>query len=391
MPSIGLGRLGLWWQFQSHRQPAGPVHLPVHDGPTLLVHVSDRGKAAAGGVLRRLRASRRNLRIIEIGQDGIPDPAENLELADALIAASNAGTLLLLGAALPPALITAAHRRHLPIILGEAHFEQQDLDWSLRSSRRRALLRQVQQILVTDPNSQSRAIRMGVEASRVTMTGPVAEILEPLNYHEADRAAIALLMGGRHAWLAASLPEDEEDAVIAAHHAALHHSHRALLFLAPRDPDRLDILTERIEAEGLIVARRTLDEDPTDEIQVMLTDGPTEMGLWYRLSPVTYLGGTLNGDDSGARHPFEPAALGSAIVHGPHKGRHPTAWRQLDGAGAAREVRSAEDLAATIAELSQPDLVAARASNAWSVSTGGADVTIRICAPVLVALDGVTS
>ena len=80
------------------------------------------------------------------------------------------------------------------------------------------------------------------------------------------------------------------------------------------------------------------DEDFGDEIQVLLTDGPTEMGLWYRLAPVTYLGGTLGGDDAAARHPFEPAALGSAIVHGPHTARFATEWQQLGGAGAAADV-----------------------------------------------------
>jgi 3-deoxy-D-manno-octulosonic-acid transferase len=197
---------------------------------------------------------------------------------------------------------------------------------------------------------------------------------------------MAQLLRGRHAWLAASVPPDEEAAVLAAHHAALAQSHRALLFLAPRGPDRIDPLAEAIEASGLVVARRSWDEDPTDEVQVMLTDGPTEMGLWYRLAPVTYLGGTLSGDDTAARHPFEPAALGSAIVHGPHTDRHATEWQQLGGAGAARQVADAEGLATAIAELSQPDLIATLASNAWTVSTGGADVTMRICAPVLDAI-----
>ena len=218
------------------------------------------------------------------------------------------------------------------------------------------------------------------------MTGPVAEIRDPLPCSEAERSVMAQLLRGRHAWLAASVPPDEEDAVLTAHHAALAQSHRALLFLAPRDPDRIAPLAQAIEACGLTVARRSWDEDPTDDVHVMLTDGPTEMGLWYRLAPVTYLGGTLGGDDAAARHPFEPAALGSAIVHGPHTDRFATEWQQLGGAGAARQVATPEDLAASIAELSQPDLIATLASNAWTVSTGGADVTMRICAPVLDAI-----
>ena len=75
-----------------------------------------------------------------------------------------------------------------------------------------------------------------------------------------------------------------------------------------------------------------------------------------------------------------------AIVHGPATARHATEWQQLDAAGAARQVADAAQMADTIAELTQPDLVAALASSAWTISTGGADVANRIAAPVLEAL-----
>lgn len=381
----GIGRLGLWWQARRAGVPDGaaPPDIPPGGGPLLLVQVSPDARAAFAQVQRRLMRKRPDLRILDAGD---PGPA----VAEALMGADPAA-LLLLGSDLPPALILAAARRSLPIILAEARFAPEDTGWTLRASARRELVRQIRAILVTDPASQAIALRMGADRRRVTMTGPVAEIRDPLPCSEAERSVMAQLLRGRHAWLAASVPPDEEEAVLTAHLAALAQSHRALLFLAPRDPDRIDPLAHVIEASGLIVARRSLDEDPTEDVQVMLTDGPTEMGLWYRLAPVTYLGGTLGGDDAAARHPFEPAALGSAIVHGPHTARFATEWQQLGGAGAARQVSGAEELANAIAELSQPDLIATLASNAWTVSTGGADVTMRICAPVLDAIAKATT
>lgn len=375
----GMGQLGLWWQRRRVAPADAPLpEIPQGAGPLLLVQVAPEARAAFAQVQRRLMRGRPDLRILDAG-DPAPAAAETLMRA-------GPAALLLLGSDLPAALIQAAARRDLPIFLAEGRFGPEDLGWALRASARRALLRQMRAVLVTDPASHSVVLRMGVDRRRATMTGPVAEIRDPLPCSEAERSTLAQLLRGRHAWLAASVPPAEEQAVLAAHHAALAQSHRALLFMAPRDPDRIDPLADEIEASGLVVARRSMDEDPTVEVQVMLTDGPTEMGLWYRLAPVTYLGGTLSGDDAAARHPFEPAALGSAIVHGPHTERHATEWQQLGGAGAARQVNSAEDLAAAIAELSQPDLIATLASNAWTVSTGGADVTMRICAPVLDAI-----
>lgn len=376
----GLGWIGPWLRrLPLPDQDGVPApDIPHGPGPLLLVHVSADARMAFAQVQRRLMRARPDLRLLDPGLPGTSG-AETLMQADP-------AALLLLGSDLPPALIDAAGRRDLPVILADARLAPEDARWSLSAHRRRRLLRRMQAVLVTDPASQATALRMGVDRQRVIMTGPVAEIRDPLPCSEAERSVLAGLLRGRHAWLAASVPPDEEEAVLTAHHAALAQSHRALLFLAPRDPARIDPLAQVIESSGLTVARRSLDEDPTDDVHVMLTDGPTEMGLWYRLAPVTYLGGTLSGDDAAARHPFEPAALGSAIVHGPHTGRHPTEWQQLRGAGAARQVGSAAALAAAIAELSQPDLIATLASNAWTVSTGGADVTMRICAPVLDAI-----
>lgn len=376
----GIGRLGLWWQIR-HTSLAGDAaapEIPSGSGPLLLVQVAPEARAAYAQVQRRLMRGRPDLRIVDTGD---PGPT----VAEALMQARPAA-LLLLGTDLPPALIQAAARRRLPIILAEGRFSADDAGWTLRAVARRELVRHIRTILVTDAASQSIVLRMGAHRKRVTVTGPVAEIRDPLPCSEAERSVMAQLLRGRQAWLAASVPPDEEQAVLVAHHAALAQSHRALLFLAPRDPDRIDPLARAVEASGLMVARRTLDEDPAEDVQVMLTDGPTEMGLWYRLAPVTYLGGTLGGDDAAARHPFEPAALGSAIVHGPHTARFAAEWQQLAGAGAARQVSGPEELATAIAELSQPDLVAALANNAWAVSTGGAEVTMRICAPVLDAV-----
>lgn len=380
----GIGRLALWLELRKPGAVPPPLFMPAGNGPLLLIQSSQNATVALEQVRKRLLRVRPNLRILHIGDDTLPDPGgTSRAAAEALIDAARPAALLLLGADLPTALITAASQKDIPIILAEARFGDIDIAWNLHGAMRRELLRQMKAVLVTDQASQRIALRMGTPREKLTMTGPVAEIREPLFCVEEERAYFAGLLRGRHAWLAASVPQDEEQAVLDAHQAALQQSHRALLFLAPRDPNRVDALAESIEATGLTVARRTLDEEPTDEVQVMLTDGATEMGLWYRLAPVTYMGGTLSGEDAEARAPFEPAGLGSAIVHGPVTDRFPTEWQQLQGAKASRQVNDAAELATAIAELTLPEHIATLASNAWIVSTGGADVTMRICTLVL--------
>ncbi|MDB6182346.1 3-deoxy-D-manno-octulosonic acid transferase [Paracoccus fistulariae] len=378
-----IGRFALWLKLRQPGAADQPFSLPKGDGPLLLVHSTPQAAVALTQVSRQLLQARPNLRLMQIGHENLPQPGRNLAAAQALIAAARPAALLLLGPRLPAALITAASDSGIPIVLAEARLDASFTGWSLRGALRRELLRKMDTVLATDQGSYHIARSIGISRDRLSMTGPVAEIREPLSCVEDERSYFAGLLRGRHAWLAASVPPEEEAAVLRAHRAALHQSHRALLFMAPRDPARIDALTEEIEASGLIVARRTEDEEPTDEVQVMLTDGPTEMGLWYRLAPVTYMGGTLLGPDGESHHPFEPAALGSAIVHGPLPGAHATEWQQLQGAKASRQVSDANDLSTAIAELTLPEHIATLASNAWLVSTGGADVTMRICAPIL--------
>ncbi|WP_108501794.1 3-deoxy-D-manno-octulosonic acid transferase [Paracoccus indicus] len=387
MPGAGLGRLALWWHLRTRHglDPALPA-IPAGQAPGLVLHVSADAARAEAQILRRLTQADPDLRIIRIpdpdGDDAGCDPQAAAQLLDR----AHAGVVLLIGSDLPAALIAAANARDIPVILAECRLQARDLGWGAQAAMRRQLLSRMAAIMLTDSASLQIAHRMSLDRSRIAMTGPVSEIREPLHCSETERVSMAQQMNGRHAWFAASLPQPEEAAVLAAHHAALRHSHRALLILAPRDSARIDQLALDIEASGMIVARRSEDEDLTDEVQVLLTDGPTEMGLWYRLAPVSFMGGTLSGEDTAMRHPFEPAALGSAIVHGPQSGPFATEWQQLDGANAARHVRTPEDLAVTITELTQPEMIATLASNAWTVSTGGADVAVTIARAVQSAL-----
>lgn len=381
----GLGRLALWLHLRrsASHDVALPL-LPAGSGPVIVIHVAPDAARAEPQILRSLSRARPTARMLrltpaDLGRDPV--------LVAQLLERAHPRAVLLLGGDLPPALVAAASARDIPLILAEARLSSADLAWGMQAVLRRHLLSLLDQVLLSDAASLAVARRMGLAPGRLAMTGPVSEIREPLRCSETERASMAQQLNGRHAWFAASLPQSEEAAVLAAHQAALRRSHRALLILAPRDPARIDGLAREIEAEGLTVARRSEDEDFGDEIQVLLTDGPTEMGLWYRLAPVSFMGGTLSGEADAMRHPFEPAALGSAIVHGPRHGPFETEWRQLTGAQAARLVRSPEDMAQAITELTQPESIATLASNAWTVSTGGADVAIGIAERVAAAMD----
>ncbi len=110
------------------------------------------------------------------------------------------------------------------------------------------------------------------------------------------------------------------------------------------------------------------------------------MGLWYRLSPVSLMGGSLA--PVGGHNPFEPAALGSAILHGPHVANFADIYARLAAANATRAVEGAT-LGATLAEVLEPDVAARMAHAAWEVCSEGAEVTEKAMDLLFAMLDGV--
>lgn len=174
--------------------------------------------------------------------------------------------------------------------------------------------------------------------------------------------------------------------VVAAHRKAMRRSHRLLLVIVPENEDDGPVLAETLDADGWVTGLRSRDDEPEPDVEVFIADLPEELGLWYRLSPVALIGGTLAGDGQ-ARNPFEAAALGSAVLFGPHMGLWRESFERLRDAGAARAVSDAPSLLRAVEFLLAPDKVAEMASAAWEVTTSGAEATDRIVDLVVDALD----
>lgn len=239
-------------------------------------------------------------------------------------------------------------------------------------------LGQLNRVFAVDETAARLFCRKGADAGLVRIEGRMEDGSVVLPCTEAERAALVRQFRTRPVWLAAGLPEAEDAAVIGAHRAALRLAHRLLLIVVPDRPERADALARQIEAaEGWTVARRSADEEPDEETEVFLADVPSEMGLWYRLAPITFLGGSLYGAGS-PRDPFEAAALGSAILHGPQTGEWQMAMARLTEARATRPVASPVDLAEGLADLLSPDRAARLAQAAWAVTSAGAEVTDRV-------------
>ena len=286
-----------------------------------------------------------------------------------------------------PALIHETAKRRIPLAMINARMtEAAHRRWRFGRGAARALLARLTHVQAQDEATAARLRSLGLPPGRLEVTGTLKEGSAALPHDEEERVAIAAALGGRPCWLAASTHEGEETAAARAHSRARRSWHQLILVIAPRHPARGAAIAEALRAEGWKVARRSDGEGIGAETEIYLADTMGEMGLWYRLCSVSFVGGSLA--DRGGHNPFEPAALGSAVLHGPHVQNFADIYARLAAADAAVEVDE-ETLGPTVAQVLEPDVAARMAHAAWSVCSEGGEVTEQAMDLLFAMLDGV--
>ena len=287
------------------------------------------------------------------------------------------------GDGISPALIHAARSRSVPVFWVNATLERGALRW-------KPWLKSVVQdgfshvFAVTEADAEAlRAI--GVPADRIDVVGRLLEDGLALRCNEAERDSLAGLLAARPVWLATPVTLEDLPAIHAAHQYAARLSHRLLLILAPATPEAGPEIAAWMDKAGWTVGLRSDSDEPEPETQVYVADGEGELGLWYRLAPITFVARSLM-PNGGAGNPFEPAALGSAVLHGPHVGLHGPRFDRLSRAGASRLVRNASELGMAVQTLLAPDKTAAMAEAAWRVTSEGAEASDKVLSALVTTL-----
>jgi 3-deoxy-D-manno-octulosonic-acid transferase len=237
--------------------------------------------------------------------------------------------------------------------------------WSRVPGLARALLGRVRLLFPQDGASAQRFAELGLAPARLGPVGTLKAEVTPAAPDPAALQALAPVFPRAETLLAASTHEGEEEILLQAFAAARRARPGLKLILAPRHPARGPALAALLARQGLRFTRRADGEAPAAEDAVYLADTLGEMALWYRLAGVTFVGGSLV--DRGGHTPFEPAAAGSAILHGPHVSNFADIYGALDAGGGALVAKDAEGLVACLERLSSAQAQAALAERAAAV------------------------
>ncbi len=157
-------------------------------------------------------------------------------------------------------------------------------------------------------------------------------------------------------WVAAStMPPlvdgdiDEDDVVIEAYQQLAPASGPGLLLiLAPRRPDRFELVAEKLRAAGVAFVRRSA-LGPLTLPGVLLLDTMGELAGAFALADVVFMGGTLA--QRGGHNVLEPAYFGRPIIVGPNNQNFAAIVDGFLQQGALKQIATPSQLAPAVAEL----------------------------------------
>lgn len=222
-----------------------------------------------------------------------------------------------------PNFLMEAHRQRIPIFVANGRLTEN----SLRGYRRiRALLPQfdwVDLYCIQNESFRDRFRALGIPESRLQITGNMKfdEVVIAPKEMPPDPALQELLAlhSGETVLVGGSTHPGEEAALLRASRSAGANRAAMCLLFAPRHPDRTDDVLADLRALGQEAFRLTQlrrEKRALPRAAALVIDTIGELEKFYALADLVFVGGSLV--PRGGHNVLEPAAMGKAVIVGPH-------------------------------------------------------------------------
>jgi 3-deoxy-D-manno-octulosonic-acid transferase len=247
--------------------------------------------------------------------------------------------------------LSECEAREVPVIVANGRVS----DRSFARSRKFGFFVRRLYVLVTRFAMQSRldaerAIELGAPAGRVSVAGNLKfDIGDAHDSPKVVDAAKTFALDSAPLVIAGSTTEGEEEMVLDAFEGLRKEGvfGRVRLLVAPRHPERFDVVARSLKSSRLRATRRSSPEGGFDA-DVILLDTVGELAALYRFASVVFVGGSLA--PKGGHNILEPALYAKPIVVGPHMENFREIATEFLRRGALLQLRGADPLALT-AEL----------------------------------------
>lgn len=272
-----------------------------------------------------------------------------------------------------PAMLSTIKRRNIPLILINGRISNKSFKrWQQFDFVIKELLDCFTACLGQSEEDAYRLRALG--AKDAMCLGNLKYAGLPIPVDEEKKKEIQDEIGERPVWLASSTHSDEE-VKIGRHLKDLLAKHSGLLtIIAPRHPNRgVEIKNALREKYQLNVALRSANEKIMPETEVYIADTIGEMGIWYELCPIVFIGGSLI--PHGGQNFMEPSRCRDAVIVGPHMHNFTDAMNRAKRADGIIQVDETVDLIDMVDQLlSNKELLEAKRSLAYNWATSEAKV-----------------
>ncbi len=247
------------------------------------------------------------------------------------------------------------------------------------------VLRWPDAILVQSEQDRERYVMTGAPQERVRVAGN-------LKYDFTPPAATAPLLlvdepqRGGPIWIAASTTApvepgdpDEDDVVIEAFRTLSSRHSGLLLILAPRRPERFDVVAAKLREAGVSFVRRSNNRTDLSLPGVLLLDSIGELAGLFERATVVFMGGTL--PRRGGHNILEPAYFGKPVIVGPHMENFAAIIDEFSAADALVKIDGPGALTGAVESLledsARATVIGARARELAMAKRGTADAIVK--------------
>jgi 3-deoxy-D-manno-octulosonic-acid transferase len=370
---------------QRFRERFGDASATRPDGPLVWLHASSVGESLSMlSLIERLRRERPEVVILmtsgtvssaRILENRLPPgvihqfvPVDRMSWVRRFLDHWQPDLVLWVESEFWPGVLSEVKRRAIPAMLMNARISARSWrGWRRAPWMIRRILQTFDLCMAQTELDAERLRDLG--AVNIACPGNLKFAAEPLPADPDTLAALEAATAARPRWLAFSTHPGEEETIAAAHRILVRNLPDILTIIVPRHPARGPEIEKILAASGTPVSVRSRSQLLDKDIGFLLADTMGELGLFFRLTDIAFVGGSLV--PHGGQNPIEPARLGCAIVHGPHMENFLAIEGELNTAGASSVATTAEEIAREVGTLlSNAGMRQRRVAAARSVADG---------------------
>ena len=266
-----------------------------------------------------------------------------------------------------PSLLSETHKRHIPLILVNGRISDKSFKiWKKFQFISKEILQCFTLCLGQSEQDKNRLKILG--APHVECFGNIKYAGMPLPVDVAKENEMAQAIGDRKIFLISSTHANEEEQFAVHLDRLFDYIDHILVIIVPRHPHRGAEIAEMLRSKGYETALRSKNEPLTASTKVYVADTIGEMGLWYRLAPIVFVGGSLV--THGGQNFMEPARDKCAVIVGPFMHNFTEMLARAQAEHAVWKINSAADIIEEVITLFHDEeelLTRQNAAHAWTV------------------------